>query len=183
MYCPFWLFGLVKVVKTISVLLKWAYKGSSSHQRQKLLVFPQHSICLPPHSPEVLVLEMRWNESSGPQQSVLNHCTGLLKCSPLPPRLHRWGSNVKWSVHKKGEVIQRAKGIVGRSGPERESREWRDWKDSGRKSGRVAQVREWDGVILWWLLISWNLSRSRPLSLISVLTFLLIVGPCIQTLR
>jgi len=79
---------------------------------------------------------------------VLNHCTGLLKCSALPPRLHRWGSNVKWSVHKKGEVTQRAKWIVGRSGPERKSRGMKGLKRQWEKIRKGCKGQRVDGVIL-----------------------------------
>lgn len=68
-----------------------------------------------------------------------------LNCDPLPLPLYRWGSNVKWSVHRQREVTQRAKGIVGRTGPERErvgNEGIEKTAKGGRKSGRVAQVRE-----------------------------------------
>lgn len=98
---------------------------------------------------------------------------GALKCYPLPPRLHRWGSNVKWSVHRQGEVTQRVKGIVGRSGQREkvgiektagENQEGLPRSESGFVDGTGHSVMT---------LISWNLPRSRSLSLISVLTFLL----------
>lgn len=126
--------------------------------------------------------EMKWVK--WPTAISAQSLHGALKCDLLPQPLHRWGSNVKWSVHRQREVTQRAKGIVGRTGPEREkvreSREWRDWKDGERREkirkGCAGQTRAFlDGTghsVM--TLISWDRSRSRSLALISVSAFILI---------
>ncbi len=137
-----------------------------------------------PHSPEVLFLEMRWNESSGSQQSVLNHCTelwsttcslrrstggeamlsGLSTGRERSPRGRKglWG----WLVQRERESERE----YGMKGLKRQRGEGEN-QEGLRRSERAFLDGTGHSVMT---LISWDRSRSHSLALISVSAFILI---------